>query len=61
MMRVRCDKCNGHGNVKSTYTYVNVMRELLMQTPRSVWDAYYADGYSFHEAIKEELSYGDLP
>jgi hypothetical protein len=28
------------------------------QTPRSVWDAYAEDGYSIHEAVREEMSYG---
>ena len=27
------------------------------QTPRSVWDAYEADGYTIHEAIMHEISY----
>lgn len=28
------------------------------QTPRSVWDAYAEDGYTIHEAIRMEMSYG---
>ena len=31
--------------------------ELLMQTPREVWDEYRENGYPLHEAISMEFSY----
>lgn len=58
-MRARCTKCDGTGIVERTYLEMTVNRDLVDQTPRSVWQEYFAAGYTWHEAVREELSYGD--
>lgn len=58
-MKARCDKCDGKGVVEQPYLSAAVVPDLLRQTPKEVWDEYLANGYSLHEAVAEELSYGD--
>ena len=42
-------------NEKPKY-YDILFDDLVTQTPKEVWNQYLADGYSMHEAIREERS-----
>lgn len=56
---MRCPKCAGSGVVERAYLLLTVLPNLVEQTPREVWQGYLASGYTIHEALAEELSYGD--
>lgn len=49
-----CDKCNGTGEITLWY---QSSAEIETQTPRQVWDEYKANGYTWREALREEMSY----
>ena len=56
-MKALCDECKGTGFVDRPYLALTVIPDLLAQTPKSVWNDYFANGYTLREAISEELSY----
>jgi hypothetical protein len=59
-MKSRCVRCDGSGIEDQVYLSMSVMPDLLEQTPKSVWADYLANGYTLHQAVAEELSYGDV-
>lgn len=54
MSLIECKKCAGTGYVQTAYDIL--FDDLFKQTPKEVWDGYLSNGYTLHEAIKEERS-----
>lgn len=52
----KCEFCGKQANPKEHYPML--FDDLFRQTPKEVWDQYRAEGYTLHEAIKMERSYG---